>query len=55
VWRTPFPSEMAEWSPTARGAQDDALDALAGCLLAEPVRLPGVVAPVRGVRWRGGV
>ena len=54
VFRTPFPQEMAAWRPDAAGARDDALDALAGCLLAEPVRLPGQVpVPPRGPRWHG--
>ncbi|HZF75302.1 MAG TPA: phage terminase large subunit [Acetobacteraceae bacterium] len=54
VFRTPFPREMAEWRPDARGARDDALDAVAGCLLAEPVRLPSL-PPAGGVTrpWRG--
>ncbi|SCA55408.1 DNA maturase B [Candidatus Terasakiella magnetica] len=39
VWRTSFPTEMREWVPSV-SAKDDALDAVAGCLLSEPVRLP---------------
>ncbi|WP_135079821.1 phage terminase large subunit [Terasakiella sp. SH-1] len=39
VWKTSFPTEMREWVPTL-SAKDDALDAVAGCLLSEPVRLP---------------
>ncbi|WP_309139515.1 phage terminase large subunit [Siccirubricoccus sp. G192] len=54
VFRTPFPAEMAAWRPEARGARDDALDALAGCLLAEPVRLPLVPAAPRVAGWRAG-
>lgn len=53
VFRTPFPAEMAAWRPEARGARDDALDALAGCLLAEPVRLPLMPPAQRGAQWRG--
>ena len=54
VFRTSFPAEMAAWRPDAPGAgRDDALDALAGCLLAEPVRLPLVAVPARAVAWRG--
>jgi len=53
VFRTPFPTEMAEWKPDAPGTRDDALDALAGCLLAEPVRLPGAPPAPRGIGWRG--
>ena len=38
VLATPFVSEMREWRPGAQG-RDDGLDAVAGCLLAEPMRL----------------
>lgn len=53
VFRTPFPLEMADWRPGATGLRDDALDAVAGALLAEPVRLPHAPAPPRGPGWRG--
>jgi hypothetical protein len=53
VFRTRFPSEMAEWAPGISGARDDALDALAGCLLAEPVRLARAGPPARAAYWRG--
>jgi hypothetical protein len=56
VWRTPFIEEMREWRPGGRG-RDDGLDAVAGCLLSEPVRLPRVPSAARvrpsGQRWRG--
>ena len=54
VFRTRFPQEMATWRPDTLNARDDALDALAGCIAAEPVRLPTL--PPRGWRadWRGG-
>jgi hypothetical protein len=53
VFRTRFPQEMAAWRPGEPGQQDDALDALAGCIAAEPVRLP--LLPPRGRRpdWQG--
>jgi hypothetical protein len=53
IFRTPFPTEMAEWKPDTPGLRDDALDALSSCLLAEPVRLPGAPPAVRGPGWRG--
>ncbi|WP_043338452.1 phage terminase large subunit [Belnapia moabensis] len=53
VFRTPFPGEMAAWRPDAPGQRDDALDALAGCLLAEPVRLPAAMPAPRQPAWRG--
>jgi len=39
VWASPFTSEMHEWRPGVKN-RDDGLDAVAGCLLCEPVRLP---------------
>lgn len=51
VLRTPFPLEMREWRPGANG-RDDGLDAVAGCLLAEPVRLGHAPPPVRRPDWR---
>ncbi|MCF3628154.1 phage terminase large subunit [Thalassospiraceae bacterium LMO-SO8] len=58
VWRTPFIREMREWTPGAI-CRDDGLDAVAGCLLAEPVRLGRGVPPANGLsrrkpNWRGG-
>ena len=52
VFRTSFPGEMSEWRPDAVGARDDALDAVAGCLLAEPVRLVRASAAARPPDWR---
>ncbi|OSQ41489.1 phage terminase large subunit [Thalassospira sp. MCCC 1A01428] len=51
IWRTPFIREMREWRPNG-GNRDDGLDAVAGCILAEPVRLPRVVRPDFGRDWR---
>ncbi len=56
VWDTPFVREMREWQPGGPG-RDDGLDAVAGCLLAEPVRLgePGRVHDARSrlmTGWR---
>jgi hypothetical protein len=53
VFATPFAGEMAEWRPGGPGARDDALDAVAGCLLAEPVRLVRGARPVPRASWRG--
>ena len=52
VFRTSFAGEMAEWRPDAVGARDDALDAVSGCLLAEPVRLVRAASPPRPPSWR---
>lgn len=56
VWQTQLITEFREWHPGC-GGRDDGLDALAGCLLAEPVRLPRVIPEsVLGARqdWRPG-
>ena len=53
VFRTPFPGEMAEWRPGGSGMRDDALDAVAGCLLGDPARLVQGARPARGPDWRG--
>lgn len=53
VFRTPFAAEMADWKPGVAGLRDDALDAVAGALLAEPVRLPYAPPPPRTPGWRG--
>lgn len=51
VWATPLVAEMREWRPGG-GGRDDGLDAVAGCLLMTPVRLPRVPRPPR-TDWRG--
>jgi hypothetical protein len=53
VFATPFVQEMRDWRPGAANARDDGLDAVAGCLASEPVRLPRV-APAGRTRWRPG-
>lgn len=55
VLSSPFVSEMREWRPAAN-ARDDGLDAVAGCLLSEPVRLPrrsDIPVPDRPPTWQG--
>lgn len=55
VWDTPFVEEMREWRPGGRG-RDDGLDAVAGCLADEPVRLPRVETAICNPQqiWRPG-
>lgn len=58
VWNTPFIAEMREWRPGG-GERDDGLDAVSGCLLSEPVRLPRHPPPSAkeikaGTNWRPG-
>ncbi len=52
IWATRFVEEMREWRP-GRRCRDDGLDAVSGCLLAEPVRLRRH-APGRRPDWRPG-
>jgi hypothetical protein len=52
VWSTPFIEEMREWRP-GRHCRDDGLDAVSGCLLAQPVRLRRF-APGARRDWRPG-
>lgn len=58
LWSTPFIEEMREWRPGCR-ARDDGLDAVAGCLLSEPVRLSSLTTktgnpPGSRPNWRPG-
>lgn len=55
LWATPFIAEMREWTPGG-ALHDDALDAVAGCLSAEPIRLPrqGLSASALKPDWQGG-
>lgn len=63
IWQTPFIREMREWRPGAGhgrsakgsvkvGNHDDGLDAVAGCLIHEPVRLPRVEKARPDADWR---
>ncbi|MBP2232848.1 hypothetical protein J2847_006182 [Azospirillum agricola] len=56
VWDTPLIREMREWRPDGRyTGPDDGLDAVAGCLSAEPHRFDrATAAPERRADWRGG-
>lgn len=55
IWTTPFIEEMREFSVDGKG-HDDALDAVAGCLSSEPIRLP-LKIPENGmekrISWHG--
>ncbi|MCK5296090.1 MAG: hypothetical protein KAJ75_04300, partial [Alphaproteobacteria bacterium] len=50
---TPFIMEMREWQP-ATNCHDDGIDAVAGCLLSEPVRLSRATFSSSRPDWRGG-
>ncbi len=56
IKHTPFMNEIAEWTADAANKHDDGLDALAGCLLAEPVRLARTVPVASSAKnWRFGM
>lgn len=52
VWDTPFVTEMREWQPGGGKGHDDGLDAVAGCLASQPVRLPRLPPAGRRADWR---
>lgn len=52
VLETRFLREMSEWSPTRKHNEDDGLDAVAGAILQEPVRLPRIYGKANVVSWK---
>lgn len=54
VWQTPLICEMREWRPGVKQQRDDGLDAVAGCLLSEPVRFGTLPQRPAHRDWRGG-
>lgn len=54
IWQTPFIEEMREWSVEGT-SHDDALDAVAGCLASEPIRIGStiVTTPLSTAKWQG--
>jgi hypothetical protein len=53
IWSSPFAIEMREWRPGG-GSADDGLDAVAGCLLSEPVRFGPPGPGAKRKDWRPG-
>ena len=54
IKQTSFLDELEDFNPFAPKGHDDALDAVAGCLLAEPVRLKrNAFANLTYQRWQG--
>ena len=54
IGATPFCTEMREWRPGAQRGHDDGLDAVAGALSLEPVRIKRVRPPQGRPDWRPG-
>ena len=54
IWATPFIEEMREFS-IGGNCHDDGLDAVSGCLISEPVRLPFYVSVTEKFHgnWQG--
>ncbi|MEM9470009.1 MAG: phage terminase large subunit, partial [Pseudomonadota bacterium] len=54
VKKTPFLLEMTEWNPSSKKNQDDGLDAVAGALSLEPVRIKRLVNNAQR-KWFSGM
>lgn len=54
VKKTPFLTEMMEWQPERNRGHDDGLDAVAGALSLEPVRIKRIY-PNKNIKWRSGM
>ena len=55
IKQTSFLDELQDFNPFAPKGHDDALDAVAGCLLAEPVRLKrNAFVHLTHQKWQGG-
>ncbi len=52
IWQTKFIEEMREWSPS-NNARDDGMDAIASCILAQPVRLKIMANGGMIKNWQG--
>lgn len=52
VYKTPFITEMSEWRPDGKNMKDDGLDAAAGAIGLEPVRLARSYC-TKGKTWSG--
>lgn len=53
VFSTQFVTELEEWHPDRRSGHDDYLDAVAGAISLEPVRVRRIDGAVRRPEWRG--
>ncbi len=52
VKNTPFLTEMMEWQPKRKNSKDDGLDAVAGALSLEPVRIKRSYSTIKR-KWQG--
>lgn len=53
VMRSPFSRELEDWQPTGNKGHDDCLDAVAGAIGLEPVRIKRIWREMRAYIWRG--
>lgn len=53
VMETPFVREMEDWRPGGNSGHDDCLDAVAGAIALEPVRVRRVFTGAHRPEWRG--
>jgi hypothetical protein len=54
VTHTPFITEMQEWRPGTTRGHDDGLDAVAGALSLEPIRIKRIYGSASNVQWGRG-
>ncbi len=54
ILRTPFMTEMREWKPGRSQSRDDGLDAMAGAILSEPVRITSSSLISMKANWTAG-
>ncbi len=54
VYKTPFIREMTEWKPKGGAQRDDGLDAVAGAILNEPIRVQRPSTAAQRVWYAGG-
>ncbi|PZO88355.1 MAG: hypothetical protein DI626_01965 [Micavibrio aeruginosavorus] len=54
VYETPFIREMTEWKPKGGAQRDDGLDAVAGAILNEPIRVQRPSASAPRIWYAGG-
>lgn len=53
VLKTPFVTEMQEWQPGKSSGHDDTLDAVAGAIATQPVRIQRIYANGGAPNWQG--
>lgn len=56
IYQTNFIAELREWTPIGNKNKDDAIDAVASCIISEPIRIPRFDSKkAMKHNWQGGV